>query len=69
MLKKKAFLEPSEELKNDPQAPEKVCPDIASILAPKENPLIFRTYLLSFSPLVHVLILRSFDIVRQTYTV
>jgi hypothetical protein len=57
------------ESKNDPQSQEIVSPDIASILAPSENHVIFKTYLFTVSRLVHVLILRSFDIVRQTYIV
>ena len=57
------------EIKNDPQSQEIVSPDIASILAPRENLLIFKTYLFTVSPLGHALSLRSFDIVRQTYIV
>ena len=52
------------ESKNDPQSPEILCPDIASILAPSENHIIFMTYLFTVSQLVHVLSLRSFYIVR-----
>ena len=57
------------EIKNDPQSQEIVSPDIASILAPSENHVICKTYLFTVSRLVHVLSLRSFDIVRQTYIV
>ena len=64
-----AFLIPSKKVKNDPQSPENVSPCIASILAPRENHKQFRTYLIWFSPLVHVLIIRSLFIKHQTHTI